>query len=108
MSLVDDLLGFISGGNIGGLPSILIMAIPLILGLIVGFLIKRVLKIAILAGIMITVIAYLGLFNLSLEELKDMVIKYGPQAAHYAALLLGMLPLGVGFIIGLVLGFMFG
>lgn len=108
MAVIDELLRFISEGSILGLPSSVVMVIPFILGLIVGFLVKRVLKIAVVVGLIIAAVAYLGLFNLSLEGLKDIVTQYGPQAAHYAVILLGMLPLSVGFIIGLIIGFLFG
>ena len=108
MGIFDELLRFIGGGNIAGLPPLMVMAIPLILGLIVGFLIKKFLKIAVIAGVLIAVVTYFGLFNLSLGDLKDIVARYGPQAAHYAVLLIVMLPLSVGFIIGLIIGFLFG
>jgi hypothetical protein len=99
---------FIGEGNIAGLPPLVVMAIPLILGLIVGFLIKKTLKKAIIAGIIIAVVTYFGLFSLSLGGLKDIVSQYGPLSVHYLVLLLGMLPLSVGLIIGLFIGFLFG
>jgi hypothetical protein len=105
--LLGDLLGLISG-SIAGLPTIAIMAIPFIIGLIVGFLIKKVLKWAIIAGIIVVVIAYFGFFGLSLSSLGDLAAKYGPIAAQEAILLFGMLPLGLGLVIGLILGFIFG
>lgn len=108
MSLIDDLLGFITSGSIGGIPTLVVMAIPFIIGLILGFFVKKLLKIAIIAGIIIVVASYLGFFGLSLSALKDVAEKYGPTTIHYAVLLIGMLPLGLGFIIGLIIGFLFG
>lgn len=108
MGLIDDLLGFITSGSIGGIPTLVVMAIPFIIGLILGFFVKKVLKIAIIAGIIIVIASYLGFFGLSLSALKDIADKYGPTAIHYAVLLIGMLPLGLGFIIGLIIGFLFG
>jgi len=84
------------------------MAIPLILGLIVGFFIKKSLKRALIAGLIIAAVTYLGLFSLSLDGLKDITALYGPMSVHYVVLLLGMLPLSVGLIIGLTIGFLFG
>jgi hypothetical protein len=107
LDLLSDLLGRI-GGSIGGLPTIAIMAVPFIVGLIVGFLIKKVLKWAIIAGIIVVVIAYFGFFGLSLATLGDLAQQYGPIAAQEAILLFGLLPLGLGFILGLILGFIFG
>lgn len=107
LDLFSDLLGRISG-SIGGLPTIAVMAIPFIVGLVVGFLIKKVLKWAIIAGIIVVVVAYFGFFGLSLNTLGGLVEQYGPIAAQEAILLFGMLPLGIGFILGLILGFIFG
>ena len=107
LDLLSDLLGKIAG-SIGGLPTIAIMAVPFVVGLIVGFLVKKVLKWAIILGVIVVVIAYFGFFGLSLSSLGDLATKYGPIAAQGAIMLFGLLPLGIGFIIGLVLGFIFG
>jgi len=108
MSLLDELLEFISQGRIAGLSPIAVMTVAFVLGLIVGFFIKKTLKIAIIAGLIIAVVMYFGLFNLGLEGLKDIITRFGPQALHYFVILLGMLPLSLGFIIGLVVGFLLG
>lgn len=108
MTLFDDLLRFIMGGSVYGLPTLVVMAVPFILGLVVGFLAKKLLKIAIVAGLIIAVLAFFGFMNLSLNGLKDTIASYGPQVVYYAAAVLGVLPLGLGFIIGLALGFIFG
>jgi uncharacterized membrane protein (Fun14 family) len=108
LGLIDELLRFITSGSIAGLPPIVVMIIPFIVGLIVGFLVKKFLKIAIIAAIIIVVVSYLGFFALGLTSLKDIADRYGPMAVHYAVLLLGMLPLGIGFIVGLIIGFLFG
>jgi hypothetical protein len=107
LDLLSDLLGRITG-NLGGLPTIAVMAIPFIVGLIVGYLIRKVLKWAIIAGIIVVVIAYFGFFGLSLGTLGDLATQYGPIAAQGAILLFGLLPLGLGFIIGLIIGFIVG
>jgi uncharacterized membrane protein (Fun14 family) len=107
LSLISDLLGKITG-SIHGIPTLVIMAIPFVIGLIIGFLIKKFLKWAIILGIVVVVIAYFGFFGLSLSALGNLVTQYGPLAAQEAILLFGLLPLGLGFIIGLILGFIFG
>ncbi len=107
LDLLGDLLGKI-GGSLGGLPTIVVMAIPFIFGLIVGFFIKKVLKWAIIAGIILVVVAYFGFFGLSLGTLGDLATKYGPIAVQEAIVLFGLLPLGIGFILGVILGFIFG
>ena len=105
LDLIGDLIGKITG-NLGGLPTLAVMAVPLIVGLIVGFFIKKALKWAIIAGIIALVIAYFGFFGLSLSTLGGLITQYGPLAAQGAIMLFGLLPLGIGFIIGLVIGFL--
>jgi len=108
LGLLDELLRFIGEGSIAGLPPLVVMAIPLILGLIVGFFVKKSLKRALIAGLITAAVTYLGIFSLSFDGLKDITALYGPMSVHYAVLLLGMLPLSVGLIIGLTIGFLFG
>lgn len=106
MGVLDDILGFITSGSIGGLPPIAVMIIPLVIGLIVGYLIHKFLKIAIIAAVLVAVAAYIGFFSLNLGAMKDLSDKYGPIAVQYGTLLIGILPLGIGFIVGLVIGFL--
>jgi uncharacterized membrane protein (Fun14 family) len=84
------------------------MAIPFILGLIIGFLVKKFLKWAIIAGIILVALAYFGVWGLSFETLENWAFTYGGLAIQQAIILIGILPIGIGFIIGLVLGFIFG
>ena len=107
MGVFEDIFGFITSGSIGGLPPIVIMIIPFVIGLIVGYLVKKMLKIAIIAAIILVVVSYLGFFGLSLGALKDLSDKYGPIAIQYGVLLMGMLPLGLGLMVGIIIGFIF-
>jgi uncharacterized membrane protein (Fun14 family) len=83
------------------------MIIPLILGLVVGYLVHKMLKIAIIAAIILVVVSYFGFFGLSLGALKNLSDTYGPVALQYGTLIIGILPLGIGFIVGLIIGFIF-
>ncbi|HTY74520.1 MAG TPA: hypothetical protein VMD05_03030 [Candidatus Nanoarchaeia archaeon] len=107
-SLINDLWGFITKGTVIGLPTLVIMAIPFIVGLIVGFLVKKFLKWAIIAIVILLVLAYFGIWGLSFGKLSDWATTYGPLAMQEALLIIGILPLGLGFIIGVILGFIFG
>ncbi len=107
MSAISDILHFITSGSIGGLPPIVVMVIIFIIGLIVGYLIHLFLKIAIIATIVLFVVAYFGFFGLSLNELKNYATQYGSIVYQYGVLIIGMLPLTIGFIIGLIIGFVF-
>ncbi len=107
MGLIDDIFRFITSGSIGGLPPIVVMIIPFVIGLIVGYLLHKMLKIAIIAAIILVVVAYFGFFGLSIGALKDLADTYGPIALQYGVLLMGMLPLGIGLIVGFVIGFIF-
>jgi uncharacterized membrane protein (Fun14 family) len=107
LGVLEDIFGFITSGSIGGIPPIVVMIIPFIIGLVVGFFIKKMFKIAIIAAIILVVVSYLGFFGLSLGALKDLADKYGPIAVQYGALLMGMLPLGLGLVVGFIIGFIF-
>jgi uncharacterized membrane protein (Fun14 family) len=107
LGVFEDIFNFITSGSIGGLPPIVVMILPFVIGLIVGYLVHKVLKIAIIAGIILVVVAYFGFFGLSLSVLKDLADKYGGIALQYGTLIIGILPLGIGFIVGLVIGFIF-
>jgi uncharacterized membrane protein (Fun14 family) len=107
LSVFDDIFHFITSGSIGGLPTIIVMILPFVIGLIVGYFVHKFLKIAIIAAIILVVVSYFGFYGLSLGALKDVADKYGPVALHYGVLLIGMLPLGLGFIVGLIVGFIF-
>ncbi len=106
--LIGDIINFITKGTVIGLPTIVFMAIPFIVGLIVGFLVKKFLKWAIIAAVIVFVLAYFGVWGLSFGKLTDWAKIYGPLALHEAILIVGILPLGIGFIIGLIIGFIFG
>ncbi len=105
MGAIEEVINFITAGSIGGLPPIVLMIIPFVIGLIVGYLVHKMLKIAIIAGIILVVVAYFGFFGLSLGALSNIADTYGPMAIQYGVLLMGMLPLGIGLIVGFVIGF---
>ena len=105
MGVLEDIFGFITSGSIGGLPQIVVMIIQFVIGLVVGYLVNKMLKIAIIAGIILVVVSYFGFFGLSLCTLKDLSDKYGPVAVQYGTLLMGMLPLGIGLVVGFIIGF---
>ncbi len=107
MGAIEDVFGFITSGSIGGLPPIVVMIIPFILGLVVGYFVHKFLKIAIIAAIILVVVSYFGFFGLSLGALNDLAGTYGPIVVQYGTLLIGILPLGIGFIVGLIIGFIF-
>ena len=99
LGAIDQVFHFITSGSIGGLPTIVVMILPFIIGLIVGYLVHKFLKIAIIAAIILIVVSYLGFFGLSLSVLKDYAAQYGSIVYQYGVLLIGMLPLGIGFIV---------
>jgi uncharacterized membrane protein (Fun14 family) len=107
LGVFEDIFGFITSGSIGGLPPIVVMIIPFVIGLIVGYLVHKMLKIAIIAAIVLVIVAYFGFFGLSLGALKNLSDKYGPIAVQYGTLLMGILPLGIGLVVGFIIGFIF-
>jgi len=108
LAIWDEIISFITSGEIFTIPTLPMMIISFIVGLVLGFVLKKALKILIIVALVTIVAAYFGVLGLSFDKLKSAVQTYGPQVAHYAALLVGALPLGLGFVIGLLLGFIFG
>jgi len=107
LDALGQIFSFITSGNIGGLPPIVLIIIMFIIGLIVGYLVHLFLKIAIISAIILFVVAYFGFFGLSLNALKNYATQYGPIIYQYGALIIGILPLSIGFIIGVIIGFVF-
>jgi len=107
LGAIDEVLNFITAGSIAGIPPIVLMIIPFVIGLIVGYLFHKVLKIAIIAAIILVVVAYFGFFGLSLDALKGAADTYGPIVVQYGTLLMGMLPLSIGLVVGVIVGFVF-
>ncbi len=108
MDALGQVFHFITSGSIGGLSPIILMIIIFVVGLIVGFLIHLFLKIAIIAAIILFVVAYFGFFGLSLNVLKNYATQYGSIVYQYGALIIGILPLSIGFIVGVIIGFVLG
>ena len=107
LDLLGDLFSII-GGSIAGIPTLVLMAIPFIIGLIIGWFIKKTLKIAIIAAIIAVILVYFGFFGLSSSGLGGLATQYGGIIIQGAILLFGILPIGIGLIIGVILGFIIG
>ncbi|MCL2288346.1 MAG: hypothetical protein FWC33_04125 [Candidatus Bathyarchaeota archaeon] len=105
MSALTEVFSFITSGSIAGLPPIVVMIIPFVIGIIVGYFARKILKFAIIAAIILIIVSYFGWFGLSPDALKTAAETYGPMVVHYGALLVGVLPVGIGFIVGLIIGF---
>ena len=109
MSIVNDLINVL-GGTIADLPTIVFLVVPFIAGLVIGFLLKKLLKIGIVLGLITLVAVYFGFINLNTVSttLSNLVDKYGPVVMSYVTVFFGIVPLGLGLIIGVALGFIFG
>jgi len=101
--------GQIPNVSLFGLSGYTFLAIPLVAGLILGFLIKKALKIVLIAVVAIAAGLYFGVLTMGdLQKYLQTAKGLGPEAMHYAAILFAMLPLGAGFFIGLIIGLKFG
>jgi len=80
----------------------------LIVGLIIGFLIKKFFKILLILAIVTIFLSYLGFFTINLSTLKNIADTYGAQVIHYGTILIGILPIGLGLFVGLVIGLLLG
>jgi len=108
MGLIDEILSFVMNGNIGGIPSWLVMFMPFIIGLVVGFLAIKFLKIALLVIVVLAVVIFFGLYSINIASLEQMAHTYGSSALYLGSLIIGVLPLSVGFAIGVIVGFILG
>ncbi len=108
MGLIDEVVNFVVNGSIGGLPPLAVMILPFIVGLIVGFLANKVLKIAVIAIIVFAVAIYFGLYSFDIPALQQLAQQYGPSAVQLGVLIIGVMPLSIGFIIGAIIGFILG
>jgi uncharacterized membrane protein (Fun14 family) len=102
---LEELSGLIPT-SIGGWPTLVVAALPFLAGLILGFVVKKALKLVIVLVVLALLASYFGFINLGTiaAELRP----YAPAALSYLSILVTVLPLGVGFVIGLILGFIFG
>jgi uncharacterized membrane protein (Fun14 family) len=85
------------------------MALPLIVGLVLGYIVKRALKIGLILVAVALIASYFGLIGLSsmTGEVQTLVTKYGPVAQSYVSLFFGIVPLSIGLVIGFLVGFIF-
>jgi len=107
LGLWDEIINLLTSGQFFSIPTIPLMIVSFIIGLILGYILKKVLKVLIIVALVAIVAAYFGFLGLSFDKLKDAVAQYGPEVAQYAAILIGALPLGLGFLVGFLLGFVF-
>ena len=61
-AMLNELFGFISSGNIAGIPTIIVMILPFILGLITGLFLKKFFKLIIFVGLAAVITSYLRFF----------------------------------------------
>ncbi|MGB9729047.1 MAG: hypothetical protein ACP5GU_02110 [Thermoprotei archaeon] len=97
---------FVLNGTISGIPVAGFSLFSFILGLVIGYLLRRLIKLALLVGFIVILASYLGFINVS--EVKNMAQKYGPDIISYLALIIGIIPVSLGLVIGLVIGFFYG
>jgi uncharacterized membrane protein (Fun14 family) len=108
LAIMDDLFKMMSG-SMGNLPSLVVMAVPFVVGLVLGYVVKRILKVGLILVAIALVAAYFGFVNLGniTAETQDMVKTYGPVAMSYLSIFFGIVPLSAGLVIGFLIGFVF-
>ena len=90
-------------GTIGGIPLTLAAIVPFALGLMIGFFAKKAIKLGVLIGLIVATAIFFGV--LQFGSLISGVQTLGPGAITLVAIVAGVLPLGVGFGIGVAVGF---
>jgi hypothetical protein len=101
MGLIDEVIHFITNGSLGGLPPLVVIFLPFIIGLTVGFFAIKFLKLALIVILVLAVVIFFGLYSVNIPALEQ----YGSSALAYVAILVGLLPLSIGFIIGAIVSF---
>ena len=96
-------------------PVLYQLGVGAICGFIIGFAIKKALKLLILlAGIFLSILLYLGysgIITINFDKLLDAVknlFGLGEQISGWLILVISTLPLTGSFIVGLILGFKVG
>jgi len=85
------------------------VVLPFIIGLLVGVLLKKGLKLLMVLAALIIVLVVTGILSVSFSDLFNQAMKILPQLYNSGAGWLNVLPYSsITFIIGLVLGFVFG
>jgi hypothetical protein len=107
LGLETDLFNLMSSTFGGGIPSIVVMLFPLLVGIIIGYVIRKALKIGIIIAVIVFIAIFFGFISLANVEqgAKELITKYGPTAASYVAIFFGIVPLSIGLIIGMIIGF---
>lgn len=81
-----------------------IVGIEFFIGLILGFFIKKALKLIIIAAIVLGIGSYLGVMAVNVDKLKTHTLAALAQISTYVS----VIPFGVGLLIGAVIGFIKG
>jgi len=96
-------------------PVIYQLGVGAICGFIIGFAIKKAMKLLmIIAGFFLLILVYLGysgVITINFEKLLQAVgnlLSWGQQAADWLTIIISTLPLTGSFILGLILGFKVG
>ncbi len=96
------MFGEMFSGNLGF--SIGLVGIEFLIGLILGLLVKKGLKIIIIVGIIVAVGSYFGAVAVN----WDMVAEAGGTAVALGSVVFTLLPLGAGLLVGGIVGFIKG
>jgi len=85
------------------------VVLPFIIGLLIGILVKKGLKLLIVLAALIIILIVTGILSVSFSDLFNQAMKILPQLYNSGQGWLNVLPYSsITFIIGLVLGFVFG
>jgi len=104
-ALWDYILEIITGETVWGLPTSIPMIGIFIIGLILGILLWKMLKMTIVLALLVGVGMYFGVIGSGfIEDVKTLLLNYGPQALQLAGLVIGVLPFGLGIAVGFIIG----
>lgn len=107
--ITSIIMEIITKETLFGLPTIVSMFGVFIIGLIIGILFRKALKWGIVLVIIAGVGLYFGVVSWGfIGRVANYLMDYGSKAIQYAAVVCGVLPLGLGLVVGLIIGIMRG
>ena len=107
--LIDFIMEIIAEETLFGLPTIVSMFGLFIIGLILGIVFRKALKLAIFIYIISIIGTYFGVGSWGfIDRVTGLLKEYGSEAIKYATLVCGVLPLGLGLVAGFIIGLIRG
>ncbi|MDI6887707.1 MAG: hypothetical protein QMC98_03600 [Candidatus Thermoplasmatota archaeon] len=81
-----------------------VISIQFLVGLVLGFFVKKALKLIIIAAVILGIGSYLGVMAVNIDKIKS----YSIAALAQISTFVSVIPFGIGLLIGVVIGLIKG